>query len=295
MDQRKAKKFGLSIIAAGCLAAATVHYLAQPAPTGPAEGVGAEGVASVTTTSATLRLGAFNIHGGKGVDGQRDLERTAACLKSLDFVALNEVRGPRYWEDENQAERLGERLDRQWLFAPSSRVWGRFECGNGLLTRVPLGHWQRIPLVRRHDRTYRNVVLVEIPHAGQTVRAIVAHVNRNNDAERQTQLREVAALFLALQEPAVLLGDLNSTHDEPQIRELLSVLGVCDAVAPHLAETVPEAARTGRIDWILTRGLRSLDGGMVDNGASDHPLIWAEVAVMPAEALLSGKLADETP
>jgi endonuclease/exonuclease/phosphatase family metal-dependent hydrolase len=82
----------------------------------------------------------------------------------------------------------------------------------------------------------------------------------------------VIARFLALPEPAVLLGDLNSDANDPLIRGLLSTPGVCDAVGPK-----PGPNRAERIDWIIARGLRPVDAGIRDNGASDHPLVWAEL------------------
>lgn len=270
------KRRGLILVAAACLTSGALHWLSLPRPTGPAEGQGAEGPAATPAATSTLRLGAFNIRGGKGTDGQRDLDRVADCLRGLDFVALNEVHGPRFWQAEHQTERLGRALGMQWLFAPSTRTWLRFDSGNGLLSTVPLGHWQRIPLVRRHDRSYRNALLVELQHAGRTIQTLVTHVNRNSDAERETQLREVVALFLALQAPAVLMGDLNSTRDDPQIRALLAANGVSDALANCDGELL-EAQHAGRIDWIFTRGMRTLAGGLIDRGASDHPLVWAEL------------------
>lgn len=88
------------------------------------------------------------------------------------------------------------------------------------------------------------------------------------------QLRTVSELFLALAEPAVLMGDMNSTADDPQIIALKNGEGVVDAVGMH-----DSSASAGRIDWIFTRGLHSVDAGVEDHGASDHPLVWAELEV----------------
>lgn len=228
---------------------------------------------------ATIRLGAFNIHGGKGTDGQRDLDRVANCLDGLDFIALNEVHGQTTLGTPDQAEQLGERLVMAWLFAPAERRWWHSEFGNGLLTNVPVAFWQRIPLPREFDRSWRNMVLVglECRTAKQepyTIRVLLTHVNRRYDAERQAQLQAVISLYLALAEPAVLLGDLNSTADDPQMQQLLQTPGVSDAVGEKCPTKTP-----GRIDWIIVRGLRCLEAGVRDDGASDHPLVWAELAL----------------
>lgn len=268
-------------------------------PIGPAEGVkiqGADYIARPSTGNtiennsqsivplevknnrqpSRLRLGTFNIHGCKGSDGRRDVNRVANCLKGLDFVALNEVSGPDFFEKQDQAELLGRRLDMAWLFAPSVRQWYCLESGNALLTKKPVVYWHRIPLIRRVDYSYRNAVQVDLQMAGNSgsgvVHVLLTHVNRRYDSEREAQLKEVISMFLALPEPAVLLGDLNSNAKDSQIRHLMSLPGVIDAVGHVLGPKDSE-----RIDWIFLRGLRSVDAGIVDNGSSDHPLIWAEV------------------
>ena len=57
-----------------------------------------------------------------------------------------------------------------------------------------------------------------------------------------------------------------------EIRRLLAVPGVIDAVGQKLGSSAPP-----RIDFIFVRGLRVLDAGLRDRGASDHPLAWAEL------------------
>jgi endonuclease/exonuclease/phosphatase family metal-dependent hydrolase len=268
-------------------------------PTGSAEGVeiqGAEFIAAIShansykndsqlpvtkevkkgQSSPRFRIGTFNIHSCKGLDGRRDVDRVAKCLKGLDFVGLNEVQGSNLFEKQDQAALLGQQLGMAWLFAPSVRQWYCLESGNALLTRVPVIAWHRIPLVRRVDYSYRNAVQLDLrQESGQESRVIhvlLTHVNRRYDSEREAQLKEVISMFMGMAEPAVLLGDLNSTAQDAQIRQLMSSPGVIDAVGQVLGEKNPE-----RIDWIFVRGLRCIDAGIVENDASDHPLIWAEL------------------
>lgn len=267
------------------VAGGVIYHASRHAPTGPAEGVqlntpaaGSEtGPRPSSTDRPTLRIGTFNIHGGKGRDGRRDLGRVADCIGSdrLDFVALNEVHGPRGWQQEDQAARLGRRLGMAWLFAPAVRVWYYREAGNGLLSTLPVSFWQRIPLSRRYDHSHRNIVLVGLEHGGRPVHVLLTHVNRRYDSERQAQLRAVIALFLALAEPAILVGDMNSGAEDPQIGRLLETPGVGDPVGEVLGPETPP-----RIDWIFTRGFRPVDAGIRDDGASDHPMIWAEIELL---------------
>jgi endonuclease/exonuclease/phosphatase family metal-dependent hydrolase len=279
------KKRWLLVFLVLLLAGGVVYHASLPAPTGPAQGVALEGqVEHAPTERRTLRIATLNIHGGKGRDGQRDLGRVAACLVGLDFVALNEVHGPALWQPENQAEQLGQQLGMAWLFAPASRTWYHVDFGNALVTALPVSFWQRIPLSHQSDHGLRNVVLVGLQFQGRTVHVLLTHISRQDDAEREAQLRAVIALFRSLAEPAILLGDLNSNADDPQIRELLAVPGVSDPVGEILTAKSPGKTLPERIDWIITRGFRGVDAEIHDCGASDHPLIWAELDFPPPPA-----------
>ena len=276
--KKKTWKKWLTTVVAVLLVGGAIYHASRHAPTGPAEGVAIEGKVSATPADRrTIRIGTFNIHAGKGRDGRRDLRRTADCLGGLDFVALHEVRGPPLWKKQDQAERLGRRLRTGWLFAPAVRTWYHLEAGNGLLSTMPVTFWQRIPLSRKYDRSHRNAVLVGLKFQGRTVQVLLSHINRGHDLERQAQLRAVIALYLALDEPSILLGDMNSKADDPQIRRLLETPGVHDPVGELPGPEIVEKKAPGRIDWIFTRGFRTIDAGIVDKGASDHPLVWAEL------------------
>ena len=253
--------------------AALLWHASRRGATGPAEGTELAGqIERPTTDRATLRVATFNIHSGKGSDGRRDLDRVAGCLQDLDLVGLCEVRGEALWQPDDQAAQLGRTLGMAWLFAPASLESHHHQFGNGLLSRLPATFWQRIPLARRFHHSHRNMVLVGVEHRGRTVHVLLTHVTRGDDRDRSAQLRAAIALFTALAEPAILLGDLNTTADDPQIRGLLARPGVVDPVGEVLGPKTPE-----RIDWILVRGLRTVDAGIVDNGASDHPMVWAEL------------------
>jgi endonuclease/exonuclease/phosphatase (EEP) superfamily protein YafD len=106
----------------------------------------------------------------------------------------------------------------------------------------------------------------------QTICVLSTHIARSDDLTRQQQLRKAIDLYLAQPAPAIFLGDLNSEAAEPEIRRLLAVPGVIDAVGQILGPAAPP-----RIDFVFVRGLRVLDAGLRDLGASDHPMAWAEV------------------
>ncbi len=261
-------------VVSSAIVAAIVYQGSLRRPTGPDAGIRFHVPAVAAQDSDdTLRVGTFNIHGGKGVDGVRDLTRIAKTLRGLDFAGLNEVHGAAPFRDDDQAAALGQQLGMPWLYAPTEQRWWCDPFGNGALSNLPVTSWQRIPLARTHGKSYRNAVLVRAEHQGKPVNIVVTHLDRSDDRERAEQLRTVGELFLALESPAILLGDLNTDDTEPALRKLLDAPGVHDPLRDRLGDAAPR-----RIDWILVRGLETIDAGIVNRGDSDHPHVWAELA-----------------
>jgi len=219
----------------------------------------------------TIRIATFNIHGGMGRDRRLELSRTASAMSGFDLVWLNEVHGPYFWQTEGQSQRLAEATGKGWLFAPTEQRWWHHQFGNALLSSLESTRWQRLALPS-HGRGYRNAVLMTLKLGERTLHMVGTHLDRNDPRDRSEQLQAVIGLFLSLAEPAVLLGDLNTTADEAPLAELLARGDVHDPLGEVLAAAAPR-----RIDWILTRGLNTINAGMIDNGASDHPLFWAEL------------------
>lgn len=239
-------------------------------PTGVESGSAFHGVPAKVAASrpASLRVATFNIHSGQPESGGENLELTAKTLAGFDFAGLNEVRGALLPSSPDQAQRLGEILGVNWLFLPTERRYWHEAFGNAALSRLPVHSWERRPLASPTHGSRRNVTIVKLEQPKVTL--LLTHIARN--ADQETQLKALAKLFLEEPEPVVLMGDLNVTSENAVIAELLKTPGVRDP----LDEKQPEG--TGKhIDWILVRGMDVLDAGQRELGASDHPLVWAEL------------------
>jgi len=267
------RKISWALVAVFGLAAIGWHASLR-VPLSPAQGGPVALPGAPRAPKSTVRIGTFNIHSGRGTDRRCDLGRTANTLAGLDFVGLNEVAGRWPWQPADQAELLGRLTGQGFLFAPFERRWYCYEFGNALLTSLPVGSWMRIPF-SQGPAGPRNVVVCQVGGDRRAFRAIVVHAVRKDPRQRDAELRAIKEIFLAAQPPAVLLGDLNAGPEDPALRPILDAPGVVDALAG--APGVPNA----RIDWILLRGLKAVRAGMVDQGASDHPLFWAEVELGP--------------
>lgn len=254
-------------------------------PPGPSAGVAATSpatpsapVAANSAAPSTLRVATFNIASGRGRDGRTDLSRTLDTLRGalpLDVVALQESR-PAWWGGGGHTRELAASLVMRWADVPSERRWWREHFGNAVLVGGRGSAVLRIPLPQTQERGQRNVGLlrIELPSADGPVEVTVLFTHIDRRVDQPDQLRFVLDLFRAVDAPAVLLGDLNVTRTHPLLRELTDQTDAVDAIA-----NVPDVETPGRIDHILVRGLRPVGAGRIDLGASDHPLIWAELAL----------------
>jgi endonuclease/exonuclease/phosphatase family metal-dependent hydrolase len=211
-----------------------------------------------------LRVATFNIDGKSGDD-------TAATLSGFDLIGLEEVHGCGPWSKSNQAEILGQKLNMPALFAPVERQWWCDAFGDGVLTTLPLEHWQRFPLANEIADSNREVLVLRLQFAGQPLNVLITHLERHEDLENE--LATVISLFKSMQAPAILMGDLNLTKSNSQIDALRKTSGVADPIG----DISPDS-----FDRIFARGMTSLNSGFVDKGASDHPLAWAELKLIPA-------------
>src|SRR3954471_8899558 len=158
-----------------------------------------------TTQPTRLRLATFNIHSGVGRDGRFNLGRIADVLRDRDLICLNEVRGAGPWWD-NQARTLAQILHRTEFFAPVEIQWWRPAFGNALLTDRTVARWRILPL--HGTRSNRNAIVMDVPVESATLHVLMTHVGRSSDNGQE--LQELAAMFTALPEPAVMMGDLNA-------------------------------------------------------------------------------------
>src|SRR4051812_11157224 len=90
-----------------------------------------------------MRLVSWNIHGGLGNDGRRDLDRIAALLKDMrcDVAALQEVGEPHRTaldgEVADHSSWLARRLGWFVAYGPNLILQGR-PYGNAILSRFPI-------------------------------------------------------------------------------------------------------------------------------------------------------------
>lgn len=217
-----------------------------------------------------LRIGVYNIHRARGLDGRKDLDRIASVIGQADLVGLCEVEGSFYGLTDSQPRRLGRALGLGSLFSPTQERWLRFDRGNGLLSRFPVERWYHEPLVDTTGRRGRILTTARIRIGESTLHLLVTHLSRRTD--QHVQLATILDRFTRF-DRAILVGDFNIARDFPPLREFLDAGGGIDAIGAALGA----ADDPGRIDWILTRGVNVQGGGFCAPGPSDHPYYWVDL------------------
>jgi endonuclease/exonuclease/phosphatase family metal-dependent hydrolase len=165
--------------------------------------------------------------------------------------------------------------------------------GLAILARCPLHepHGEDMPT----SEPTRRVLAASVDIGGRPVRVVCAHTVAVPEDVRRKQVR---ALLARSEDPLVLGADLNDTPEA--LAPLLRDAGLRDSLDGGTAATWPMSnivfseawmAQLGRaphfsldrrrLDYLLSRGLDVLDGGVEElcgpNGrnASDHALVWA--------------------
>lgn len=238
-------------------------------------------VAPVGHAATTLRVLSYNIHHGRGTDGQVDLPRIAAVIRGseADLIMLQEV--------DNRTTRTGG-VDQTAELARLTGLHGEFghqidyqggRYGQALLSRTPLEEPQVYVLPGDPMSEARIAFVARTDVAGHSLVIVGTHLHHLNPEVRLAQARAIAALDLGTG-PMVLGGDLNAVPGSPPLEALLKTWTA--ATAEPLA-TFPAGHPTRQIDAILYRPVGVLEAQAArvldEPVASDHRPILVEFSL----------------
>ncbi len=231
------------------------------------------------TVPRNLVVGTYNIRGAKGDKGADTGTPLADFIGILShppahIVGLNEVRTSSL-KQTNQAEQLSELMGASWWFASTARRLLSQELGNGVLATIPVNRVEVVPLLwsaTADDKgvtgnSHRNLIRLHLELAGEPAVVMITHLDRG--PLRMQQLAQVIA-EMRQYDKAILLGDLNTGHDE--LTTLTDQTAIVDAVCAGNGRT------EDHIDHILVKGFHVVTTGEHPRGLSDHPYYWAELA-----------------
>jgi endonuclease/exonuclease/phosphatase family metal-dependent hydrolase len=247
-----------------------------------------------------MRLVSWNIHGGQGIDGRRDLGRVAALLEDMrcDAAALQEVGDPHREggasEVADHASWLGRRLGWFAAYGPNLVLAGR-PYGNAILSRFPISRAQNYDL-SVPDREPRGCLRADLSlPGGNSLHLFNLHLGLSGGERRRQASMLLSADLLrdtALTAPLVVCGDFNIWSPLPgPIRRLLrSALRDAAAEMRSRRATYPSVLPLLRLDRAyVDDGVEILGCGVVNDprtrAASDHLPLWLEVEPRTAPTL----------
>ena len=232
----------------------------------------------------TFRVMTFNIHHGRGLDGQVDLERIAAVIlrAGADLVALQEVdKGVTRTARRDLPAELAALTGMTAIFSNNFHFQGG-EYGNAILTKFPVTYWQNRHYQMLRVGEQRGLLQATVTIAGRELLLLNTHIDyRGDDAERWLNVAEIETVARAnADKPIILCGDFNDTpgsrvHDRLS-KTFADVWELADA-GPGF--TFPAAEPRKRIDFIwLSRAaaIKPLRAWVPTTDASDHRPVVAE-------------------
>jgi len=244
----------------------------------------------------SLRVVAWNLEYTRHLDGQLDALISHPELSTAEVYLLSEVDRCSSRNGTRRAARLlAEALGGAYLYGIEfveldiDREIGG-DTGQAIISRRPLSGAALSCHSRQHDwfasadepRLGQRVVLhADVPLGDKSVRLYAVHLESNDvfGDKRSVQSKELLDLAQerACDRPQILAGDFNAPYCGAPELDVLRGAGFVDAVglAGHLDATHDSGMR---LDYVWTRGLRVVDGGVVaDLGLSDHDPLWVEL------------------
>ena len=232
-----------------------------------------------------LRVLTYNIHWGKGMDGEYDFQRIADVInkEKPHIVALQEVDvGVKRSGRVHGAQILSELTGMDVRMGPTQHYEGGL-FGNAVLTSLPISDVEIHPLpyteATEETVTYPRgciAVTVHLPHR-QHVRFVSTHFQHNLEEDRIAEAKAINKL-LEGGVPTILAGDMNATPDQEPIKILLEKW--TNATDDPPSPTVPVKNPTKRIDYIFYRPadrFKLLETRVIpEEMASDHLPVFAE-------------------
>ncbi|HEV8310124.1 MAG TPA: endonuclease/exonuclease/phosphatase family protein [Methylomirabilota bacterium] len=166
-----------------------------------------------------IRVVTYNIHRGRGLDGEQRLDRIIAVLAEVDadIIALQEVLAP-------QADALAEATGMSVVFG-QTRVHPLGPYGNLCLTRLPLVAHTSYSLTCRPFEP-RGCLRTDVDHGRGPLHIFNVHLGlRYRERIRQVRMLRRILNGQGLEGPRLLLGDFNEWFNGHASRLLRAEFG----------------------------------------------------------------------
>jgi endonuclease/exonuclease/phosphatase family metal-dependent hydrolase len=203
----------------------------------------------------TFRVMTFNIHHGRGLDDQVNLERIAALIQNerADVVALQEVdKGVTRTARRDLPAELAALAGMTAIFSNNFHFQGG-EYGNAILTKFPVTHWQNRHYQMLRVGEQRGLLQATLNIHGREILLLNTHIDyRGDDAERWMNVAEIESVARQHpSQPIILCGDFNDTPGSRVHRRLAETFtDVWEQAGVGPGFTYPVLQPNKRIDFI---------------------------------------------
>ncbi len=221
--------------------------------------------------SGELRVLAYNIHHGEGMDGKINLPRIAGVIEKErpDFVALQEVdKGVNRSGNIDQAKVLGKLLGMHHSFA-KFMDYDEGEYGLAVLSKYPIIKTQ---IHRLPDGAEPRVVLeVEAKVNGESISFASIHLDWTKSSLRVAQFKALDKALAIRNHPVIVAGDYNAEPGSPTMNMASQSGFVIPKSDANL--TWPADKPIVEIDYIVVRGMYDVKATSIvldELIASDH-------------------------
>ncbi|WP_239088910.1 endonuclease/exonuclease/phosphatase family protein [Micromonospora gifhornensis] len=231
-----------------------------------------------------VRLVAYNIRMGFGLDGRLDLAALDRAIGRADVVLLSEVdRGWLLNGGHDTLHLLATRLEMPYVFAPAAgALWG-----DAVLSRWPVRQAQTRALPAVGAPTGAQALGVTVDFSDGVRLAVVStHLQPPPGTDPVVQARAVAGFATAYADgrPLVVAGDFNTEPGDPAFTALTDA-GLVDAFAAvRPLPTSPADDPRQQIDHIfVSPDLPATDPVAIASTASDHLPVAVTLKLPPGE------------
>lgn len=249
----------------------------------------------------TVRVMTYNIHAGKGSDGQYDLSRIAGVIRDsgADIVGLQEV--DVHWGSRSHYQsiikRLADVLDMYYFFAPIYNLdppqpgKPRRQYGVAVLSQYPIIHAANHNITRLSTQDENpspkpapGFAEAVIDVNGAKVSFYVTHLDyRGDPTVREMQVRDMMNIFSQNdRSQKILVGDMNAGPSAPELAPLFTNFQDAWSVT-HDSPGYTYSAKNPvkRIDDIfVSPGIKVQSAHVIRTLASDHLPVTADVTLV---------------
>ncbi|UCC84211.1 MAG: endonuclease/exonuclease/phosphatase family protein [Gemmatimonadota bacterium] len=219
---------------------------------------------------ATIRILAYNIKHGEGMDGVIDLERAARVIRELepDIVALQEIDSAvERTSRVDQATRLGELTSMHSVFgAFFDYQGGRY--GMALLSKFPITAYANHWLPEGTEPRTGLAAQIQLGDSGQEIIVVGIHLYRTPE-QRYAQASGLVDIYRNETTPVILAGDFNSLPDSDVLALLKQHWHVPAKGEDRL--TYPSDVPQREIDYIMYRPADRFE--VVEHKVFHEPLV----------------------